>query len=813
MKKILLSLLFCGYVFAQTTATVMPIPEPQFLDGNGNPLSGGKLFSYLGGTSTPSPTYTDSTGTVPNSNPVILDSAGRASVWILGTHTYKFVLETSANVTVWTQDNISNAAAVASVATALANTTQCPTGQATTGISTTGAAQGCFTVPQLFFGSGAPGAVSGNLAGALYSDTTNHNMYWCGAASGTAAPACTTVTAGGWTILNGGGGGSGAGFDMITSGTNTSANMLCGAGCNLAYTSTGIVNANKILGTTLTSLTGPIKMTSGVPSVLGSSDIIALWSGTCNSGTFLNGAGACAAGSGGGGGSSSLTDLSFTRTSATVLTIGSSCSSGSPCNVMVNGAIYQFTSSSTVTLGVGATVAIFDYISDGADGNSPGTLVVANSGSAGTITCSGGCTVVNNYTAPGGTFPPPTANPAFSGGAVLLQQWVSTSGSWNSSLFADYRGFLGGGARLIAGSNITLTTNVNGTQINASGSISTNFNSIASGTNTTATMTCGTGCNIFETGSGAVSANYIGGVQLSTLSGIPAFSGGVPSNAISSNVTALWSGSCNSATFLRGDGACAAAGGSSTITVGTTGISGGGSGNILFDNAGILGEKGFTGSGNVVLATSPTVSNLTVTGSCTGCSSGIVVGGTSISSGTNGQILYDNSGVVGQVVLEDFPEFNAISAAVSGGTIVTNAIASNSSGNDFLGDTVVMKFNHSGVDTLILHWPLSAFWTGSVDLNIYWTLDTNASGTVGWQAQTACVTAGSAVLPTYNSVQSSSLVSPTFNQWVTSTISGLTTTGCSPGYDIFVKIYRNSSDTNTAAAALRAAVLGIRHTQ
>lgn len=48
-------------------------------------------------------------------------------------------------------------------------------------------------------------------------------------------------------------------------------------------------------------------------------------------------------------------------------------------------------------------------------------------------------------------------------------------------------------------------------------------------------------------------------------------------------------------------------GGGSSLTVGTTTISGGVSGNILYDNAGTLGEKGTTGTGLVVLQTAPTL--------------------------------------------------------------------------------------------------------------------------------------------------------------------------------------------------------------
>jgi hypothetical protein len=47
--------------------------------------------------------------------------------------------------------------------------------------------------------------------------------------------------------------------------------------------------------------------------------------------------------------------------------------------------------------------------------------------------------------------------------------------------------------------------------------------------------------------------------------------------------------------------------GGGTLTVGTTGISGGTSGRILYDNAGTLGEKTVTGTGDVVLATSPSL--------------------------------------------------------------------------------------------------------------------------------------------------------------------------------------------------------------
>lgn len=76
----------------------------QFFDDNGDPLSGGKLYTYAAGTSTPKETYTDAGGATPSANPVILDSAGRATLFLNGA--YKFTLKTSADVLVKETDNV-----------------------------------------------------------------------------------------------------------------------------------------------------------------------------------------------------------------------------------------------------------------------------------------------------------------------------------------------------------------------------------------------------------------------------------------------------------------------------------------------------------------------------------------------------------------------------------------------------------------------------------------------------------------------------------------------------------------------------------
>ena len=88
-------------------ANLMPLPKISFTDSNGRPLVGGKVFFYEAGTSTPKNTYTDATGATPNTNPVILDARGEASIWLLN-GIYKVKLCTQVGAEVWTVDNVSN---------------------------------------------------------------------------------------------------------------------------------------------------------------------------------------------------------------------------------------------------------------------------------------------------------------------------------------------------------------------------------------------------------------------------------------------------------------------------------------------------------------------------------------------------------------------------------------------------------------------------------------------------------------------------------------------------------------------------------
>lgn len=101
-----------------TTATLSPSPKLQFFDANGNPLVGGKLYSYEAGTSTPLATYADYDGTITNTNPVILNSRGEADVWLSSSY-YKLRLLDSNDVEIWTVDNIGGYATMADVTAAI----------------------------------------------------------------------------------------------------------------------------------------------------------------------------------------------------------------------------------------------------------------------------------------------------------------------------------------------------------------------------------------------------------------------------------------------------------------------------------------------------------------------------------------------------------------------------------------------------------------------------------------------------------------------------------------------------------------------
>lgn len=86
-----------------------PLFNDAQLDNNGLPLSGGMIYWYLAGTTTPVIVYSESSGSVANTNPVILNTRGEPvqPIWLPTGSTYKAVLNDSLGNLIRTVDNIS----------------------------------------------------------------------------------------------------------------------------------------------------------------------------------------------------------------------------------------------------------------------------------------------------------------------------------------------------------------------------------------------------------------------------------------------------------------------------------------------------------------------------------------------------------------------------------------------------------------------------------------------------------------------------------------------------------------------------------
>jgi len=80
----------------------------QFFTILGQPLAGGKIYTYQAGSSTPLATYTDNTGNTANANPIVLGTDGRPTteIWLTYGYNYKFVLKDANDTTIQTYDNL-----------------------------------------------------------------------------------------------------------------------------------------------------------------------------------------------------------------------------------------------------------------------------------------------------------------------------------------------------------------------------------------------------------------------------------------------------------------------------------------------------------------------------------------------------------------------------------------------------------------------------------------------------------------------------------------------------------------------------------
>ena len=98
------AILCASAAFAVNVAPAV-IPRITFVDASGLPCAGCKLSTYAAGTTNHLATYTDSTGTSQKTNPIVLDAAGGANIW-LGSNSYKFILKDTSGSTIWSVDSV-----------------------------------------------------------------------------------------------------------------------------------------------------------------------------------------------------------------------------------------------------------------------------------------------------------------------------------------------------------------------------------------------------------------------------------------------------------------------------------------------------------------------------------------------------------------------------------------------------------------------------------------------------------------------------------------------------------------------------------
>ena len=286
----------------------------------------------------------------------------------------------------------------------------------------------------------------------------------------------------------------------------------------------------------------------------------------------------------------------------------------------------------------------------------------------------------------------------FSGSGASLTS-IPNSALTNSSITVGSTAIsLGGSATTIAGlTSVTSTTFVGALTGNASSATTaTTATTATNATNIAITDNTSSVSTYYPVLSVATSGNNPATTSSTKISFVPStgtltattFSGALSGNATSatniagganlqipyntaSGTTAFIAAPTLPTTYLQYNGtgfAWATASATTALVVGTTTITGGTSGRILYDNAGTLGELATTGSGSVVLATSPTLVTPALgtpaSGTLTSCT------GLPISTGVSGlgtgvaTALAVNTGSAGAVVL-----FNGALGTPSSGTV------------------------------------------------------------------------------------------------------------------------------------------------
>ena len=107
MKRNILSLVIAAFVALCASAWAAPVQVEIFMTGMADsavPLSGGKVYTYSAGTLAAKSVWLDSAKAATHTNPLTLDTDGRATIYAEGL--YKFVVKDADGATVCTYDNL-----------------------------------------------------------------------------------------------------------------------------------------------------------------------------------------------------------------------------------------------------------------------------------------------------------------------------------------------------------------------------------------------------------------------------------------------------------------------------------------------------------------------------------------------------------------------------------------------------------------------------------------------------------------------------------------------------------------------------------